>query len=273
MNPPLTAELNEHLSVKLYEDSRPNYLETAPLQKGLVLVLNGKELIEEGMGFGAPVVLFENRTYFSRSAETSVTQIGNSKILTKKFIFDTILRKKIGDAFYINDYLYSYYHKWFQKIYTEHKGFALISTKLIELSRRIGVATEFQKVTSIGNVTVKYSCLTDSISIEVLSQLQRGYREVAVLNEQGASIFRKYSDTDGLTLLDTQIGAWEVVEAGEASLSHIDGSVSFSLPNHRKSRFFRGREKIDDQYSWVGFCYYLAPEVSMFQYLIKLKTG
>lgn len=61
---PLTLKVNDRICVRLYEDSRPCFLEVAPLQKGLVLLFDGKELVEEGMGFGAPVVKFKDKTIF-----------------------------------------------------------------------------------------------------------------------------------------------------------------------------------------------------------------
>jgi hypothetical protein len=68
---PITIHLTNRLSVRLYKDTRPNCLETAALQKGLVLMLDNEELIEEGIGFGVPVVKYEDKTYFSSSAEVS----------------------------------------------------------------------------------------------------------------------------------------------------------------------------------------------------------
>jgi len=46
---PITVPVTDRLSVRLYEDSRPRCMETAPLHKGLVLVLDNNEVVEEGM--------------------------------------------------------------------------------------------------------------------------------------------------------------------------------------------------------------------------------
>ena len=273
MNPPITIVLSGCFSVRLYDDSRPNYLETAPLQKGLVLVYNGQEIIEEGMGFGAPVVLFRDRALFSSSATTSFCEIGDIKILTKRFVMDSISRKKIKGVF-LNDRIYRSFQKhFFHKIYTEKKNLAPLLTKLIELMKRFGVNTEFQKIAPRGAITIKYSCFSDSIEIEVLfSELKKGYSEIAILNEQGASTFRRYSDSNGLTLLDSQIGAWEMVEARVASFSKINGAISFSLFSNVNSKLLRGREKIKGRYSWVGFCYSLGQHIPKFKYSINLET-
>ena len=47
-----------------YADSRLHYLETSALQKGLILMFDDKELIEEGLGFGVLVVKYKDKTYF-----------------------------------------------------------------------------------------------------------------------------------------------------------------------------------------------------------------
>ena len=64
-----TVSLGSNLALRIYPDSRPHNLETAQLQKGLVLMVNGKEVVEEGIGFGVPVVIFSDKTYFSSSAQ------------------------------------------------------------------------------------------------------------------------------------------------------------------------------------------------------------
>ncbi len=69
---PITLNLTDRLSVRIYKDCRPNCLETGALQKGLVLLLDGVELIEEGVGFGVPVVKYEDKTFFSSKADVSI---------------------------------------------------------------------------------------------------------------------------------------------------------------------------------------------------------
>ena len=62
----ITVPISDRISVRLYADSRPHCMETATLHKGLVLILDNQEVIEEGMGFGLPVVKYKDKTYFSQ---------------------------------------------------------------------------------------------------------------------------------------------------------------------------------------------------------------
>jgi hypothetical protein len=236
-----------------------------------VLIFDGKEIIEEGMGFGAPVVLYADRAFFSSSAQTSFYQEGEFKVLVKKFIIDTISRKRIKGTLYLNDRIYCCLQKQFHKIYTQKKDLTPILTKFIELLKSFGVNTEFQKTTPRGHISINYYCLPNTIKVEVtISNLTKGYSGIALLNEQGASIFRKYTDSDGLSFVDNQIGAWEQVKAKTASLSKIDGELFFSFNNNAHCQLLRGREKIKRRYSWVGFCYLIGPKISKFHYSIKL---
>lgn len=273
-NPPITINLDNGVSCRLYKDTRPHYLETSQLQKGLVLLVEGSEVIEEGMGFGAPVVLYQDRAFFSSSADISIQQKGNHKILIKSFTIDTISRKRLGKGIYLNHRLYNFGQKRFHNIYTQNNNLAPILTRFIELLKKLGINTEFQKANPRGIITVKYTCLPHLIQVEILlSKLnKKGCREVLILNEQGASFFRKYSDTDGLTLFDGQIGAWESTKAEEVALFNIKETTGFSLRNKGSVVLLRGREKIPGRYSWVGFCYSLRPHISRFRYSIGLKT-
>ena len=104
---PITVNVGNRVSFRLYRDTRPHCLEISPLQKGLVLLLSSKELIDEGIGFGVPIVMYEDKTYFSSSAD--VTRVrGNNNVLIKSFLLDTISRKRVGKVSYINDRFYSF---------------------------------------------------------------------------------------------------------------------------------------------------------------------
>ena len=181
------------------------------------------------MGFGAPVVLYQDRAFFSSSADFSIQQEGNQKILIKSFKIDTISRKRLGKSIYLNHRIYNFGQKRFHNIYTQNNNLAPILTRFIEMLKKFGVNTEFQKVDPRGIITIKYVCLPHSIEVDILlSKLnKKGCRDIFILNEQGASFFRKYSDTDGLTLFDGRIGAWESTKAKEVSLFNIKEQLVF----------------------------------------------
>jgi hypothetical protein len=84
--PPLTADLGDGLALRLYPDARPHIGKIARIQKGLVLTLDGEELIEEGYGFGAPIVIHGGRSYLSQRAEVEQLPDGG---LVKRFEIDT----------------------------------------------------------------------------------------------------------------------------------------------------------------------------------------
>jgi hypothetical protein len=91
---PVTLPLSDGLAVRLYTDTRPHTGKVARLQKGLVLVEDfaesqpgdGRERIEEGFGFGLPLVEVAGQAYLSRSA--IVEHEGNR--LVKHYLLDTL---------------------------------------------------------------------------------------------------------------------------------------------------------------------------------------
>jgi hypothetical protein len=269
---PLTLEIGNNVSVRVYWNSCPNYLEIAPLQKGLVLLVDDEELIEEGAGFGVPVVKYLRRTYFSSSAESWVEQKGNHYAIVKFYALDAIARKRLGKASYINDDFYRFFHKFFEKAYLSNKKWAFIFNKIMEFRRTVGVQTEFVKVKTKGRIKVKYTFESSIIRIHVdLADLDRAEcREILILNEQGSTFFRKYSDTTGLRLLDEKIGAWEIVRAEEASLSNIRETLKFTLLKQEGNLLFRGWEKTSGRFAWTGLGYSLKRNASSFEYIIRL---
>ena len=202
----VTLQLTDRLSVRLYRDCRPSCLETGALQKGLVLLLDGKELIEEGVGFGVPVVKYEDKTFFSSTADVSIQKTGSAYTLTKVYTLDTVSLKKFGQATYIDDGLYSPLRKTFQSLYLKHKKLNPLFNKAMELRDLANIKTEFITVKPRGTVTINYHCQPTAINIQAdFSKVTLNKcREVLVLNEQGSSVFQKYVDSNGLNLLGRQ---------------------------------------------------------------------
>jgi hypothetical protein len=85
--PPATLALADGLELRLYEDPRPHTGKIARIQKGLVLAQDGRELIEEGYGFGAPIVLLNGQPYLSQRAQ--VTAAADGRQIVKRFEIDT----------------------------------------------------------------------------------------------------------------------------------------------------------------------------------------
>jgi hypothetical protein len=270
-----TQKLSDRLSVRIYKDCRPNCLETGALQKGLVLIHEGEELIEEGVGFGVPVVKYADKTFFSSQADVSIREIGYDSIITKVFTLDTVSLKKFGRATYINDSLYSPLRKAFESLYLKNNRLTPFFNKAMEFRDLANIKTEFIKVKPRGKVTMTYRCQSNNIDIRAdFSEVTLNKCvEILVLNEQGSSFFQRYSDSSGLNLLGHKIGPWETGTADQASLEDAGRQVSFRLQSHRGTRLFRGWEHTRKRFSWAGLSYSMRPNNYIFAYSIGLSSN
>jgi len=270
-----TQKLSNRLSIRIYRDCRPNYLETGALQKGLVQMLDGEELIEEGVGFGVPVVKYEDKTFFSSQADVSIREIGRDIVITKVFTLDTVSLKKFGRVTYINDALYSPLRKAFESLYLKNKRLTPFFNKAMEFRDFANIKTEFVKVKPRGKVTMRYCCQSNGIDVRAdFSKVALNKCvEILVLNEQGSSFFQRYFDSSGLNLVRQKIGAWETVEASQASLECGGQQVSFCLQNHRGARLFRGWEHTRKRFSWAGLSYSMRPNNAIFAYSVGLRSN
>ncbi len=82
---PLELVLNDRIALRLYNDTRPHIGKIAALQKGLVLVVDGQALIEEGYGFGLPLVSDGELVHNSRHAEIMAV---DAQTLVKRYSMD-----------------------------------------------------------------------------------------------------------------------------------------------------------------------------------------
>jgi hypothetical protein len=273
MQIPLTHALAGGLSLRLYPDTRPRNLEIAALQKGLVLVADGTELIEEGAGFGVPIAKYQDGTFFSSTAKVYLHQQSEDEaVVSKVFFLDAISQKQVGST-YVDKGLYSALHKTFEKLYLGRLGAHGVFDWLMHLRNLIGVQTRFVQVPSRGTLTFTYRCRSRSVQVNVdLSDLNKaGCQEILILNEQGAGTFRRHMDSSGSVLFDRQVGGWTRVQAKGAAFSDILGNVSFSLKNMEGATLYRGREQVKGRFSWAGMTYALNPRTSTFSYTLRVE--
>jgi len=265
---PITIRVSDRVSLRLYPDSRPHNLEIANLQKGVVLMLDSKELIGEGGGFGAPVVRYDDHTFFSTSAEVYVYE---PNVLMKSFQMDSVSRKRFGTGGPYVDQIYSIFHKIFAWSYLTFKSRPIFK-KIIGFRRKLGLRTEFVKVRSRGMVNITYD-LSSSMQIKVdLTGLDtRGCKEILILNEQDGDFFRRYFDGEEVT--GDRIEAWRQVISENASFSDVKGSLRFALKKINGSSLFSGREHVKRCLSWSGLNYSLRPGTRDFTYTLEIKDA
>ncbi|MGB8215753.1 MAG: hypothetical protein WCE94_00465 [Candidatus Methanoperedens sp.] len=265
---PITVRVSDRVSLRLYPDSRPHNLEIANLQKGVVLMLDSKELIGEGAGFGAPVVRYADHTFFSTSARVYLYE---PNVLMKSFLMDSVSRKRFGTSGPYVDKIYSIFHRIFTWSYLKFKCRPVFK-KIIELRRKLGLRTEFARVRSRGMVNITYT-LSSSMQIKVdLTGLDtRGCKEILILNEQDGDFFRRYFDRE--EVIGDRIEAWRKVISENASFSDVKGSLTFALKKINGSSLISGREHVKRCLSWSGLDYSLRPGTRDFSYTIEITDA
>ncbi len=271
---PFTFHVEGDLAFRMYADNKPQNLEIAPLQKGLVLLKGAEELIEEGAGFGVPIVKYVDTTIFSTYAQAGFEQLSDDFAVFKKvFYMDAVSKKQLRGAF-VNDGFYELLHGTFEKAYLNRKGLLSLFDWTMRLRNVLGVKTEFVRVEPRGRITFTYYCFPDHIEVAVdLSEMEKkGCQEILVLNEQGASVFRRYADSEGTELFDDEIGAWSRVETRQAAFSDIRQRFSFALERKQNALLYRGREQIAGRFSWAGITYALSPKTNFFVYSVKIDS-
>jgi hypothetical protein len=269
--PPLTFTLEESLGIRVYLDSRPHCMETSPLHKGLVLMANNEELIQEGIGFGVPVVKYKDKTYFSGSSQSTVVQ-SSPVIIKRRFVLDCISKKKIAKE-YINDSFYHILHRKFSSFYLMYPQLSALFNFFMELRNLLGIQTELNRVSPRGAVTVIYRLMPSEIKVTVdfTRIASKDAKELLVLNEQG-SIFDRYVDSSGLFLASTGISGWAKVLADEASLYCSCRNAKFTIKKSHPAQLFRGWEATKHRFSWSGLSYSLPIKTRIFNYSILFEN-
>jgi hypothetical protein len=205
-------------TLRLYADTRPHVGKIAGLQKGLVWVRDRRALVEEGYGFGCPILEIDGRAHLSRHAETEVTYLGDVVRLVKRYEIDTV-----------------------------DTPIRFLRRKYRPLSL-LGVVVFYYEIRMDGTIEVEVD----------FSRMEREWSRAYLMNEQGASRFTRYWDVNGTRLEVDDIGIWQPSDTfvERACFGSDDGQLGFCVEPDAPAIVHYGRERYL-QYNWRGV-YYLS---------------
>jgi hypothetical protein len=260
--------MSSSVVLDIYSNTKPYNLKISDLQKGLIFVYNGVKMVGEGTGFGFPALIYPEETFFSNSAEIYVAQTYDSVKIRKEFIMDRTARNKLGNVRLENPQA-----RAFIRVLTDlyQKNRRCRFAKLKEFMVNVGVESTFVKTAPIGKIPVTYTANDSFVDVEVdLRNLKKQPQKIFILNEQSASFFRKYSDSQGASLVDGKIGAWDKIDADWACLADLQGRIGYRLWTVGASVFRRGRETMKNCLDWAGLDYEVNPQIEVFKYRIEI---
>lgn len=271
----ITFPLSSDVCLKLMpaEQNLSGY-PTSRLQKGLVLIVNGEELAEEGVGFGAPLLKLGLKTIYPGAVLlsnwregleiTAVYRINLEEKLTRQN-----LSKVQSQLLYrVKDNLAGAYRR-FPRL---RRGLTALSNGL-----RGGFGWQTTYEYSDHDYAVKVHYAVDqhtgliSMDIDASALPHSGVTEVVIMNEQGAHHFDAYMDTNGARLHGEAIGSWEEVTAERACFNSSRHRLEFCLPQVEAARLFRGRELVGSRLAWAGFGYSFAPISQRIAYPLQIE--
>ena len=249
---------------------------TRRLQKGLVLLLEGRDLAEEGVGFGVPILKRGIQTIFPGGMDLTWRRQGAVWEVTA--VFDMSLVERLagpgGESLKT------------RSLYAAKNSLAALHRRLpplrrsltatsIALRRTFGWVTTFEEAAFRAAVKVTYIIHDEEGRIDIAVDLTDlptdGITEAVVMNEQGARHFDRYRDSDGTALRGEAIGTWDEVTAAEAGFASTADRVTFSLGQAQGARLSRGRELIGSRVAWSGFGYSLPPTLKEFGYTVRIE--
>jgi len=264
-----TIPISNSTALRVYSSTKPHNWKIAGLQKGLTLIHNGTEMIGEGTGFGLPVLVYSDETYFSATSKVCLSQCNNYWTIRKEFIIDRMARNRFRNITLENRAARALFAS-LAGMYQRHRHFRFL--KLKSLTGKMHVEAAFVKAMSMGRVTVTYTIVGRRIRVRVdfKNLKRRNLQKIFILNEQGSRFFRKYNDSRGIELMDEKIGAWEIINTEWASLTVPHSGFGFRLWKVDKAILRTGREFLKDSLDWVGLDYETSPATSVFEYLIEI---
>lgn len=250
------VEISRNLTL-LAGQSRPQEYPTSKIQKGLVISLKGEDLCEEGVGFGVPILKFGDEAAFPGRSWTRVRREGELTVVEIDYDINLASRLAIGSRLIEGDRLC----RAKSRIDRLHRGRPPLRRAINLAStlfrRALSVETRLVEANSFGRARVIHA-ISQNGGIDVRIKCwpkAEGCTEMAVMNEQGASSFDRYTDSEGQDLLGGEIGSWERTSAEWAKFIDSEHSLFFKLWKTKGAELFYGRETRPGRLAWAGLAH------------------
>jgi hypothetical protein len=283
----------------------------ARLQRGLLLVCPGRDLAEEGVGFGVPVLKRGAQTVFAGAME--LRQGGapggegtpggeaapgrNGADWQATAVFEMNLVERLaargsagpgpeagpggapgggpgGDPRSRSFYAVRNALAALHRRVPPLRGLLTATSNAVR--RGFGLVTTFEETTTVATLGVTYEVRSDDglvhVTVDLTGLPADNLSEVVVMNELGARCFDQYRDSDETRLRGAGIGTWTRVTAEKASLLCGAAGVAFSLGQEPGARLYRGWELVGSRLAWAGFGYTVQRGVESFGYDVSIES-
>ncbi|MBI4333689.1 MAG: hypothetical protein HY673_20695 [Chloroflexi bacterium] len=256
------------------EAAGPRY-PTSSIRRGLALRCEARELLEEGLGFGVPLIKFGNVPVFPGSRSAATRSSAGQTVITIRFVLDLVETTTIGDRT-AGRQLQSL-RNGFSALHRGHPRLRpAITLASSYLRRALRLGSRFERRAPVGEAAVSYTIDAGQSRIRVQANLDglagKGCTEIILANEQGGHYFDHCLDSGGLDLHGQALGSWDESTGRWASFIDARDNVAFTLHAVPGARMFRGREVERGRLAWAGLNYVVPPETSAFAYDIHVGT-
>jgi hypothetical protein len=249
---------------------------TSAMQRGLALYCDGQDLSEEAVGFGVPILKRGLQAIFPGEVELYPEASAPNQRITARYklnLEEKISRNGIGSI--NNRWMYASKNILAAVIRNWPLSRKVLITASSWLRSTFGWKTTYEQADFSIFISMTYT--VDKAAGKVFIELNGtehatpNISEVIVMNEQGAHNFNLYQEAGGRLQPGREIGCWDLVLGESATFISSGYGISFSLPQVKGAKLYRGRELIDSRLAWAGFGYSFAPDLPSFKYAIKLE--
>jgi hypothetical protein len=258
------------------QPAQANGYPTAQLQKGMVLVVDGLDLAEEGVGFGVSVLKRGLQTIFPGSVELTCSDQGSIQQVRARYRLNLVERLASpgraslqSSPFYLLKDLLAWLIRWLIPLRSVLTG----ASSLLRWLFNWHTTYEESGFSAIVPVAYSVDCQAGQVWVEVdPTQLSgKGVTEIVVMNEQGANYFSHYGDSTGASLDQDEIGFWNRVTADWATFTSPSQRLIFTIPQAPGATLYRGRKLVGSRLAWAGFGYSFSPTLAKFAYALKIE--